>query len=218
MQNIIVYGAGGHAKAVIDTIEREGLYQIVGLLDGFKPVGSIVYGYEVLGDENWLAANLDIISCGFVAIGDSWLRSTIAKNISHIHPQFKFIKAIHPAASIARGVKIGDGTIVMAGCVVNSDTTIGEHCVLYSQSSVDHDSTLGNCVTLAPKAGTGGNVNIGDYSVISLGANIVHSITIGEHTVIGAGSTVLTDIPSYKVAYGTPAKSIRSRETGERYL
>jgi len=218
MQDIIVYGAGGHAKAVIDTIEKEGLYRIIGLLDGYKPVGSIIYGYEILGNEYWLTTNLDKVSSGIVAIGDNWLRSTIAMNISQIHPHFTFITAIHPAASIARGVQIGDGTVIMAGCVVNSDCAIGEHCVLYSQASADHDSKLGSFVTLAPKAGTGGTVTIGDYSVISLGANVIHGITIGEHTVIGAGSTVLANIPSYTVAYGSPAKAIRTRETGERYL
>jgi sugar O-acyltransferase (sialic acid O-acetyltransferase NeuD family) len=218
MQNIIVYGASGHAKAVIDTVEKMGLYRIAGLLDDNKPSGTNIYGYEVLGDRGWLAANLDSISGGIVAIGDSWLRSRVAAKISDIHPSFAFITAIHPAASIARGAQIGAGSVIMAGSVVNSDTTIGEHCVLYSQATVDHDSSLGSFVTLAPKAGTGGGVSIGDYSVISIGANIIHGKTIGEHTVIGAGSTVLTDIPSYQVAYGTPAKVIRAREKGERYL
>jgi sugar O-acyltransferase (sialic acid O-acetyltransferase NeuD family) len=218
VENIIVYGAGGHAKAVIDTIEKEGKYRIAGLLDDNKPAGTKIYGYDVLGDSSWIGANLETISSGIVAIGDNWFRSKVAAKISAIHPLFTFITAVHPAASIAKGVQIGDGTVIMAGCVVNSDTTIGEHCVLYSQALADHDSSLGSFVTLAPKAGTGGSVSIGDYSVISLGANIIHGKTIGEHTVIGAGSTVLTDIPSYQVAYGTPARVIRSREKGERYL
>lgn len=218
MQSIVVYGAGGHAKAVIDTIEKAGLYRIAGLLDGYKPAGSIFYGYEILGDESWLAANSDCISRGIIAIGDNWTRSSVAAKIADIHPRFTYITAIHPSASIARGAQIGEGTVVMAGCIVNSDTNIGKHSVLYSQATVDHDSTLGSFVTLAPKAGTGGSVSIEDYSVISLGANIIHGKTIGEHTVIGAGSTVLSDIPSYSVVYGTPAKVIRAREKGERYL
>lgn len=218
MKDIIVYGAGGHAKAVIDTIEKAGLYRIAGLLDGYKPAGTIFYGYEIMGDESWLEESSNTISSGIVAIGDNWSRSSIAAKIADVHPHFTFITAIHPAASIAKGVCIGEGTVVMAGCVVNSDTSIGKHCVMYSQATVDHDSKLGSFVTLAPKAGTGGSVSIEDYSVISLGANVIHGKTIGRHTVIGAGSTVLSDIPSYTVAYGTPAKVIRAREKGERYL
>ncbi|MNJ76943.1 putative acetyltransferase EpsM [compost metagenome] len=89
---------------------------------------------------------------------------------------------------------------------------------MYTHASIDHDSRAGSFVTLAPKAGTGGNVSIGDYAAISLGASIIHGITIGGHTVVGAGSTVISDIPSHSIAYGTPAKIIRKRAEGERYL
>lgn len=218
MQNIVVYGAGGHAKAVIDAIEKAGLYHIVGLLDGFKTAGTFVYGYEILGDESWLASNAESISSGIVAVGDNWSRSRIAAAITSLNPAFTFITAVHPASSIAKGASIGEGTVVMAGAVINSDTRIGDHCVLYPNTSVDHDCTVGSFVTFAPKAATGGNVNIGNYSVISLGANIIHGRTIGEHTVIGAGSTVLSDIGSHAIAYGTPARLVRKREPGERYL
>ncbi|WP_054028513.1 acetyltransferase [Bacillus sp. FJAT-28004] len=218
MKKIIVYGAGGHAKAVIDTIEKAGLYQIAGILDGYMPIGSTFYGYDILGDESWLTANLSTVSSGIVAIGDNWTRASVVAKMIEAHPHFTFITAIHPTASIAKGAHIGVGTVIMAGCVINSDTQIGEHCIMYTQSSADHDSKLGSFVTFAPKACTGGNVSFGDYSVLSLGANVIHGKKIGEHTVIGAGSTVLTDIPAYTISYGTPARVVRLREQGERYL
>lgn len=218
MQNIVVFGAGGHAKAVIDIIEKAGLYRISGLLDGYKAVGSFVYGYPVLGDEGWLADNTATASSGIVAIGDNSLRAAVVAKITAVCPSFTFISAIHPSCSIAKGASLGEGSVVMAGGIVGSDTIIGEHCVLYSQASAEHDSVLGRFVTLAPKAGTGGGVTIGDFSVISLGASVIHGKTIGEHTVIGAGSTVLSDIPAFSVAYGTPARVIRARAEGERYL
>ncbi|MGO4543326.1 acetyltransferase [Paenibacillus sp. 2TAB23] len=218
MKNIIVFGAGGHAKAVIDTIEKTGIYQIVGIIDGLKPAGTMFYGYEILGDEQWLAQHESLASSGIVAIGDNWTRAAVVEKIKSILPHFSFITAIHPSASVARGAQIGSGTILMAGSVVGSDTRISEHCIFYANTIAEHDTTIGNYVTLAPGACTGGNVRIGDYSVVSLGAAIIHGKTIGEHTVIGAGSTVLTDIAAYIVAYGTPAKAVRARVQGERYL
>ncbi|WP_424767277.1 acetyltransferase [Paenibacillus sp. sgz302251] len=218
LQNIIVYGAGGHAKAVIDTLEKDARYSIIGLLDDYKPAGSHYYGYEILGDETWLAAHKAKVSGGIVAVGDNWKRSQITASIRAIYPEFRFVTAIHPSASLARGADIGAGTVIMAGAVVNSDAAIGEHCVLYTHASVDHDCSVGSYVTFAPKAATGGNVKIDDYSVISMGAAVIHGITIGEHTVIGAGSTVLSHIPSYAIAYGTPTKVIRNRQIGESYL
>lgn len=218
MQNIVVYGAGGHAKAVIDIIEKAGFYRIIGLLDANKCPGTSVYGYEVLGDDAWLASNQTSIIGGIIAVGDNWVRSQIAARIFSVYPGFAFINAIHPLSSIARGASIGVGSVIMSGAVINSDARIGDHCVFYPNSSLDHDSTLGSFVTLAPNTATGGNVHIGQYSVISIGANIIHGRIIGEHTVIGAGSTVLTDIASNSIAYGTPARVVRTREVGERYL
>ncbi|WP_028611939.1 acetyltransferase [Paenibacillus harenae] len=218
MKDIIVFGAGGHAKAVIDTIEKAGLYRIVGLLDGYKAAGTNVFAYDVLGSEAWLKTQGKSIHKGIIAVGDNWLRANIAASILSVRSDFTFVSAVHPSSSIARGATIGAGTVVMSGAVINSDTSIGEHCVLYPHTSVDHDSSVGSFVTFAPNAVTGGNVKIGDYAVVSIGAKIIHGRSIGEHTVIGAGSTVLTDIPSYSIAYGSPARTVRSRVAGEKYL
>jgi acetyltransferase-like isoleucine patch superfamily enzyme len=73
-------------------------------------------------------------------------------------------------------------------------------------------------VSFAPHSCAGGNVGVDDCSAVSLGANIIHAIRIGAHTVVGAGATVLKDLPDHVVAYGTPARVVRSREAGERYL
>lgn len=218
MLDVVVFGAGGHAGAVIDTLEKTGRYHIVGLLDSFKPPKSIVYGYEVLGDHQILKSGSHRIQHGIVAIGDNWTRARIVQEIRALVPDFRFVTAIHPGASVARGVSIGEGTVVMAGAIINSNAQIGEHCILYSNSSVDHDSSVGHYVTLAPNSATGGHVRIGDYSVLSIGANVIHSAAIGEHAVIGAGATVLSDISGYTVAYGTPARAVKSRAAGEPYL
>ena len=87
-----------------------------------------------------------------------------------------------------------------------------------TNSSLDHDSVMNDFSSLAPRAATGGNCRIGDYSAVGIGAVLVNGIQVGEHTVIGAGSTVLSNIESFKVAYGTPAKAIRERKPGDEYL
>jgi len=219
-ENIVVIGSSGHAKVVIDVIEKEGKYRIVGLIDSFKQSLELVYGIGLIGSEDILPALManDTVSGGFIAIGDNWKRHLMAEKIKALVPEFKFISAVHPSAQIARGVKIGDGTVVMAGVVVNSDSRIGDFCILNTNASLDHDSVMEDFSSLAPNATTGGNVMIGEFSAISLGANIVHGHGIGKHTVIGAGALVLDDIPEYCIAYGAPAKVIRKRQAGDRYL
>jgi sugar O-acyltransferase (sialic acid O-acetyltransferase NeuD family) len=219
-ENIVVIGSAGHAKVVIDVIEKEGKYKLVGLVDSFKQGLERIYGFGLMGTEDVLqplVAN-GTISGGIIAIGDNWKRHLMAEKIKALVPDFEFISAVHPSAEIARGVKIGDGTVVMAGAVVNSDSRIGDFCILNTNASLDHDSVMEDFSSLAPNATTGGNVMIGEFSAISLGANIVHGHGIGKHTVIGAGALVLDDIPEYCIAYGTPAKVIRKRQEGDRYL
>jgi acetyltransferase-like isoleucine patch superfamily enzyme len=106
----------------------------------------------------------------------------------------------------------------MAGVAINSDATIAEFCIVNTNSSVDHDNRLAPFSSLAPRVATGGNVTIGEGSAIGIGAVILHGRTLGRHCVIGAGAVVTRDIPDFIVAYGVPAKPIRSRRPGEKYL
>lgn len=220
MENIIIIGSSGHAKVIIDIVEKENKYTIVGLLDKFRRVGEEVLGYKIIGKEEDipdLVVKHDLTG-GIIAVGDNWIRKKNYKEIKSIAPNFTFVKTIHPNAQIARDVQIGNGTVIMAGAIVNTNSIIKNHCILNTNSSLDHDCFMDDFSSLAPNTAIGGNVKIGQFSAVSLGANVIHGITIKEHTVIGAGSVVLEDVPEFSIAYGIPAKIIRKREAGEKYL
>ena len=218
MKKIIIIGSGGHASVIIDAVEREKKYSIYGIIDPIRPVNTIIYGYRVIGTQAVLPAVSKQVHGGIVAIGDNWSRKKMVETIRSLVPGFLFVSVMHPAACVSSSAKIGDGTIMMAGAVVNRNAIVGEHCILNTNSSVDHDCILGDFVSIAPGAVLGGNVKVGNSTAVALGAGVIHSVSIGEHTVIGAGSTVVGNIGSYKVAYGTPAKEIRSRKQEDGYL
>lgn len=220
VKNIIVVGSSGHAKVAMDIIEREGKYKIIGLIDAFKKSGETSFDYTILGKEEdlpELSKKHDLCGC-FVAVGDNWKRHLVVNKLKRIWPGISFISAVHPSAQIARNVTVEDGTVIMAGAVLNSDTRIGSFCIINTGASIDHDCSMENFSSLAPGATVGGSVKIGAFSAVSLGANVIHGRQIGKHTVIGAGSIVVDDIPAYSVAYGFPAKVIRERKEGEEYL
>ena len=214
MDNVVVAGTSGHAKVVIDIIEKEARYKIVGLLDPKYEVGEEVFGYPVLGVEDELSVLVDEqeISGIIVAVGDNGIRAQVARRITERCPTLKFVNSIHPGAMVARDVSIGNGTVVMAGAVVNPCCKIGEFCIVNTKASLDHDSTMGDFAQLAPGVTTGGNVVIGEFSTVCLGATVKQGIQIGSHSIIGAGAVVLENIGSYQMAYGVPAKSVRSLE------
>lgn len=110
------------------------------------------------------------------------------------------------------------GAVIMAGVAVNPCSSIGRFCILNTNCSLDHDSIMNDFSSLAPRVATGGNCKIGAYTAISIGAILIHGVSVGEHTIVGANSTVLGNIESYKVVYGTPARVIRERKPGDKYL
>ncbi|MBL0686409.1 MAG: acetyltransferase [Sulfurospirillum sp.] len=220
MKNIIVIGSGGHAKVVIDIIEKEKKYNIIGLIDTCKSKGDKVFNYSVLGEEKDLinlTEQYNIYGC-IIAIGDNWMRSIVKSKIAKLEIPLKHITTIHPSAVIGKEATIGNGTVIMANSTIGSNTTIDSFCIVNTNASIDHDSNMSLFSSIAPGVTTGGNVSIGEYSAISIGASIIHNITIGKHTIVGAGSLVVNDIKDFIVEYGTPSKFIRKREKGDKYL
>ena len=220
MENIVVFGASGLAKIVVDIIERSGAYRIVGLIDAAQGAGSSACGYPIIGQDADLPRLREVhaITAGVIAIGDNWQRARLARSVSGSVSNWRFASAVHPSVQVARGATIGAGTIIMAGAVINSDARLGAQCLICTGASIDHDNQIEDFVSLAPKAATGGNVRIGAFTAIGMGATIIHGINIGTHAVIGAGATVVGDVESYVVAYGSPAKVIRARKAGDAYL
>jgi sugar O-acyltransferase (sialic acid O-acetyltransferase NeuD family) len=220
MDNILILGAGGHAKVIVDIVELEGKYNLIGIIDQNLAEKKPLLGYPLLGKEEDLPKLIKeyAIKGIIIAIGDNFIRSKAAARLKENYPELSFPYAIHPKTIIARDVKIGEGTVIMAGVSVNPGSTIGSFCILNTNSILDHDSSMGNFSSLAPGVTVGGDCKIGNYSAIGIGATLLHGIQIGEHSVIGAASLVSKAIPSYTVAYGLPAKEIRKRKKGEKYL
>jgi sugar O-acyltransferase (sialic acid O-acetyltransferase NeuD family) len=220
MDNIIIFGASGHGSVVADCMERQGRYKLVGFVDSFKKRGISHSGYPVLGTEMDLPYIISAfaVNAGVVAIGDNWLRKRMVDKILDIAPDFTFISVVHPMATIGRKVVVGNGSVVMPGAIVNSGSIIGEHCIINTNASLDHDGIMGNFSSLAPRVSTGGHLLLGSFSAVCLGASIIENIEIGDHAVIGAGALVVNHLPGHVVAFGSPAKVVRSRSKGEPYL
>lgn len=220
MDRIVIIGASGHARVVIDIIEQAGLYEIAGLIDRDLAIGDEMFGCGVIGREAdlpELRRRHDLRGM-IVAIGDNFIRDQVLARATAACPELPLISAVHPRASIARGVTIGPGSMIMAGAVVNPCSTIGSCCIVNTNSSLDHDSRMDDFSSLAPGAALGGHCRIGAYSAIGIGATVIHGRTLGEHVVVGAGSTVLHDVEPRQVVYGSPARLIRPRQPGDRYL
>jgi len=220
MKNIVLFGGGLHTSYCIDILKKEGLYNIVGITDSLKDVGSELFGYTVIGRQEELReliVKYDIHG-GLITIGDNWSRKTVYDCIIKQVPYFKFINAIHPSTIVGMNVVFGEGIVIMAGCIINPNANVGSFCFLATGAQLEHDCIMGDFASISAGVVTGGKVVIGRYSAITLGVVILDRLTIGENTVVGSGSLVVKNLPDNVLAYGNPAEIIRSRTPGERFL
>jgi sugar O-acyltransferase (sialic acid O-acetyltransferase NeuD family) len=207
-EKLVVFGAGGHAKVVIDIIERQGTYEIAGLLDDdLKHKGELFFGYPVLGTRVELPALFSAQLChAIVTIGDNASRAAVAAYLDQ--HGWRFASAIHPRASIGRGVKIGPGSVVMAGCVVNADAYLGGQVIINTGATVDHDCRIEDAVHIAPGCHLCGGVSVGQGSLLGAGTTVTPGVKIGCKVIVGAGSTVIRDVADEARVSGSPARPL----------
>ena len=198
---IIIIGAGGHAKVIADILLKSG-ERVLGFLDD-AAVGEIYAGYRVLGTVADCVNYVD--EANFVlGIGNNAIRRRIAEQY-----KLNWITAVHPSAQLALGVKLGEGTVVMANAVINSDTVIGKHCIVNTAAVVEHDNVVGDYVHVSPHATLCGVVSVGDNTQIGAGATVKHVTTVCADCMIGVGAAVVGDITEPGVYVGIPAKKIK---------
>lgn len=210
---LIIWGASGHARVVADMVRLGGSYQVAGFLDSVDPSrrGSQFCGATILGGQEQLeqlrTEGLEYI---LMAFGNCRARVTLGAEAKR--HGFQLATVVHPKAVIAGDVSIGAGTVVMAGAVINPGTRVGENVIINTSCSVDHDCTIEEGVHIGPGVHLGGGVTVGRVSWLGIGAIVKDKVTIGHNSIIGAGAVVLKDISDNVVAFGVPAKVIRSNE------
>ncbi len=210
---VVIWGAGGHAMVIADILRCMGGYEIAGFLDDANPHrhGQPFGGATILGGKEQLPKLREKgISHAILGFGDCAARLRLCGVVKDFG--FDFVTAIHPRATVAREVPVGEGTVIVAGSVVNPGSKIGAQVILNTCSSVDHDCIIENGVHISPGVRLGGTVRIGRGAWLALSSTIAAGVSIGEGALIGAGAVVLSNIPPRVLAYGIPARIIRSTD------
>lgn len=195
---LYIIGASGHGKVVADIAKLNG-YKSIFFLDDDKEKKSCGR-YQVVG-TSYDIGDGDVI----VAIGDARFRRKISERYKD-----KLVTLIHPDAIIADDVKIGVGSVVMAGAVINPSTVIGDGCIINTGATVDHDNVIGNYCHISVGSHLTGTVHIGDETWIGAGAVVSNNVNICGFCMIGAGAVVIRDIDVPGTYVGVPAKAIKT--------
>ena len=207
---VLLVGAGGHAKVLIDALLACSV-DIIGIVTR-EPVSSgALLGVKFVGTDAGIAqfppSAVELVN-GVGSVRSTQLRREVYERFKA--QGYSFASVIHPAAVVGREVRCGEGVQIMAGAVVQSGSEIGDDVILNTRSSIDHDCRLGAHVHVAPGAVLSGGVTIGAGAHIGTGAVIMQSIVIGEGAVVGAGGVVVRDVAAGAVVYGVPAREPKS--------
>jgi sugar O-acyltransferase (sialic acid O-acetyltransferase NeuD family) len=217
---IVLLGGGNQLRYSVDIIERAKQDEIVGLIDSIQPLGTKLFGHEIIGRQEDIRQV--VAACGaeggLITVGDNWSRKLIYDAIVARVPDFRFVNAIHPSVIIGNDVTLGIGVVAMAGVVFNPGARIGDFSFYATGAQIEHDCDIGAFASVSAGSVLGGHVKIGRYSALTLGVTVVDRVSIGENTVVGAGALVMKSLPDDVLAYGSPARVIRSRTPGERFL
>lgn len=220
MKRIVLFGAGTHVRYCIDIIEKEQKYQIVGITDSMLKKGEKIYDYDVIGRQEELPELIEEykLDAGLITIGDNYSRLIVYEELMKLVPGFEYVNAIHPSVIIGKNAEIGQGVVMMAGCIVNPNSIIGDFTFFATGAQIEHDNIIEEFASVSAGSITGGKVRIGKLSSITLGVTVVDRLTIGENCVVGSGSLVLKDLPDNVLAYGNPCVVIRTRRADEKFL
>jgi sugar O-acyltransferase (sialic acid O-acetyltransferase NeuD family) len=218
-RRVIVWGAGGHGKVIVDALLAADCCVVVGIVDNdATKTGATILGVRVLDFSGGLSKLANTIDFDAVAIGigDNYVRSEKFREIRALG--LAPMNVIHPAAHLSRFVELGHGVTILAGATVNPGTAIEDNVCVNTSASVDHDNHLRHSCHIFPNATLAGSVHVGEHAYVGSGAVIVPNVTIGKHSYVGAGAVVLKDVPESVTVAGNPAAEIRvqSKRHNER--
>jgi sugar O-acyltransferase (sialic acid O-acetyltransferase NeuD family) len=193
--DLLLIGAGGHARSCIDVIELDGRFRIVGLIGVADEVGTECMGYEVLATDDDLPELALKFEYAMVTVGQiKCPKRRIQLYKRALDCEFIFPVITSRCARVSRHATVAPGTIVMHGAVVNAGAVVGSNCILNTNSVIEHDVVLGDFSHVSTGSIVNGDTRIGERSFIGSGSIIKEGLSLGAGCVVGMGSCVRHDL------------------------
>jgi UDP-perosamine 4-acetyltransferase len=207
---VVIVGAGGHGKVVLDILRAAGKYKPIGFLDADPALtDSYVAGLPVLGSINTVTTlRRQRVRRALVAIGDNRTRAEYAAKL--LEQGIELVNAIHPTAFVSPTATLGRNVVVAARAAVGTEARIGDSVIVNTSAVVDHECDLGEAAHVCPAAALAGRVRVGRGAFIGAGARVIQCRTVGAYATVGAGAVVIRDVLDETTVVGVPARPVRS--------
>ena len=192
MLEILLIGGGGHCRSVIDVIESEGKYTIVGIVDKQENVGMDVLGYKIIGSDDDLKELSKIYKNVCISVGQIKTPALRVK-LFHLCKElgFELPSIISPIAYVSRHATVAEGTVIMHGAILNADVSIAENCIINSRALIEHDSSVAAHCHISTGVIINGGVKIEECCFIGSSTVIKEGMIVKENSFIKIGSIVI---------------------------
>lgn len=190
--DLILIGAGGHARSCIDVIEQHGGFRIAGLVGHTHELHTVHLSYSVIATDEALSELARQYYFAIVTVGQIYSPDIRV----HLYQEamragFKLPTVISPSAQVSKHAHIGAGSIVMHGAIVNSGAQVGNNCIINTRSLVEHDSVIGDHCHISTGAIVNGATNVGAGSFIGSASVLKQGVRVGSRCIVGMGAVVL---------------------------
>ena len=202
---LLIWGAGGHGRVVLDTVRSTGRFERIAFVDDDTARAGLTFcDWPIIGgpDEVHCFSGHAFI----VAVGDNRARSRCFG--SALENGLLPTTLVHATAVVSPSASIGRGTVVMPGVIVNAGAVIGENCIINSGAIIEHDCRIAAHVHISPRVVLGGGVSVGQLAQVGIGSVVLPGASIGQESIVGAGAVVLEEAPSNCTVVGVPAKAL----------
>ncbi len=210
---VILIGAGGHARVIIDAFLAARSATVVGALDADKSKhGTAVYGVPVIGPETLITdkKSLNGATAYCLAIGSAHDARHRAALDAHAREHLPIVGVRHPAAVISKHAEIGAGAVILAGAIIQAGATVGRNTIINTRAIVEHDATIADHTHISPGAIVLGAATVGESCHIGAGSVVLQGLTVGPGAVVAAGAVVTNDVGPRQVVAGVPARVLRT--------
>ncbi|PSU20058.1 shikimate dehydrogenase [Photobacterium phosphoreum] len=202
-KKLIIIGAGGFAKSIIDSINYTEM-ELIGFVDTFKQ--GYHQGYPIIANDiSEIEKPQEYVY--FIGVGEPKTRFQFLVLIKE--HKLTLVNIIDPTSLLSRNIELGEGIYIGKLCIVNSDTKILDGVVINTRSLIEHGNQIGVCSNISTNVVLNGDVKVGNQTFIGSCTVVNGQIEIGNHSIIGSGSVVIRNITNKVVVAGSPTRLIR---------
>lgn len=188
---LLVVGAGGHGRSIVEAAGMSGQFYVVGFLDDSLPVATTALGVPVLGPVASIAKHRVAAGQAIVAVGNNVAREKLMRQVAAAG--FDWATVVHPRAIVSPSALLGEGSAVMAGAILGTEARLGVGSIVNCGAVVDHHATVEDFGHLGVNASMAGGAVLGRGAWMQAGASLGYRVKVAAWEVLLPGTGIYSD-------------------------